>query len=321
LNTSATSPARIPSSAVKRRLIVVGCSHAGAELARQLLAGQPGVHDIRAQATAASGASVAPEHDLFSALQGRRGPARLGASLGVAPVAQRRALRQVLAAAGDASAAPPPLPPRALRRDTAYADAIATLDRLTLAAGCRSWVEQTTAPGVSPRALGRRVPRAHLIHVVRDGRDVLAAQCVGVAHRRGGYCRRGDARRSVARWNRALEAHRRCLQCSGHSFVFYEDLLTHPMRELTRLIAECGLELDADAAAAVTRHSGAARADRARFRELFESGRRRRIEAALHLREYGELAERLRHQALSRPRPPASTPEDGRHRVAAGLGG
>jgi len=251
---------------------------------RDLLANQPGLHGF-------------PRTHLFLRAFGMRGRRLPWAWLGLTLGKERRVLERLAARSTDPGA-PPALPPRSLLLRRSLDGLLATFDRLALAAGCRNWVDTTPRHLVHARLIERRVPRARIIHVVRDGRDVVAAQCSGKDPH--------APRVAVAEWNLALAHHARCLDRPGHVFVLYEDLLADPVGEMVRLLHQCGLqhgstELE-EAVAGLDRCSPAAglgsrRVDlRLRFRERFSAAHRRRIERALHLGRYGAFAERVREQ-------------------------
>ena len=283
---SASVPApRVPSSAVKRRLVVVGGPHSGAALVRCLLGAYPGIHDVG-------------DSGLFVEIAGRPRRYRPWTLVGLSSGRERRLLGRLLARERDEAG--PVLPPRDPRLSRAFGDAVATLDRMALSAGCRSWVEHTPGVPLQAAALERLIPRLRVVHVLRDGRDEVAAHCVRKARERGRGCRPAEAGDAVDRWNRAVAAHARCFGRRGHSYVLYEDLVQDPGRELRRLARDCGLEDDADAAAEAVAAVDLPepRGDRARFRELLQPERRRRLEGRLDLERFGRLAERLRSDSL-----------------------
>jgi len=289
--------ARVPSSAVHRRLFVVGCSRSGTTLVQRLLAGHPGVHTF-------------PESGLFLRTLGMRGRHLPWTWIGLTLGKERRALGRIVERAyrdlpGDA----PALPRRQYRLRSSVLTGVATLDRIALASGCRSWLEKTPRHFLHARAIQRLVPRARVIHVIRDGRDVVASIADRARRHPDRFPRQHDPRYGIAEWNRAIAVHARCAGRPGHVFVFYEDLVAHPERELTRLAHECGLDFHPDMLkgadpSSFVRESetwkdavaGPIRADRSKFRELFDARHRRRIERALHLRQYGALAESLRQR-------------------------
>lgn len=290
MKTTVTSPARIPASAIKRRMLVLAGPHSGGSLVRRLLGGYPGVYDFG-------------DSGVFAELSGQPLRQRPWTMVGLSVGRERRRLGELLERAyAERDAEAPALPPREARLRTAFAGAVATLDRVALAAGCRSWVEHTPGLTLQARPLERVIPRLRIVHVIRDGRDVVASHCAQTARQRGRHSRASDARTAIERWNRALAVHARCFGRSGHSFVFYEDLIHYPQRELTRLAHECGLNLEARAAADAASELDVAppRAARSRFRELFDIDRRRRIEARLDLERYGALAERLHALRMNR---------------------
>lgn len=269
--------ALVPSRAIHRRLFVVGCPGAGSTVVRDLLVTQPGIH-------------VFPRTHLFLRSFGMRGRRLPWAWLGITLGKERRILERLAERVSD-SGEPPALPPRSPLLRHSLDGLLATFDRLTLATGCRNWVVTTPRHLVHARLIERMVPRARIVHVIRDGRDVVAEQCSGEG--------RHEPRAVVSEWNRALAHHARCLDRPGHVFVLYEDLMANPVGEMVRLLHQCGLQHDlrelvgsvAGLDVRPVAEGGPRRDDlRLRFRERFSAPRCRRIERALHLDRYGKFA-------------------------------
>lgn len=278
-----------------RRLFIVGCPRSGAALVQRLLAAHPAVHAF-------------PDSGLFTTAFGARGRrlplARLGLTLG----GEHEALERVIdVSCRDGAIEAPPMPPRTYRLRPSVLSSVATLDCLALAHGRRTWIERTPRHFLHARAIERLVPRARIIHVIRDGRDVVASLCDRARRHPRYYGRQRSPRHGIREWNRAIDAHARCLGRPGHVFVLYEDLVTDPQRELRRIALECGLDYQDEAAETAGNGAGDAttsprlavpvQAARTKFRALFGTGERRRIERALHLDRYGALAERLKQSS------------------------
>lgn len=101
----------------------------------------------------------------------------------------------------------------------------------------------------------RHFPRAYLVHVIRDGRDVACS----LRQQRWMKLRNLGPRRALARcaayWSERVEAGRAMKGDPRYIEVRYEDLISRPEATLRRLLAFCGLAwedglLTADAASA-----------------------------------------------------------------------
>lgn len=289
-----STAALVPSPAIQRRLFLVGCPGSGAEVVQRLLAEHLSLYSF-------------PKTHLFLRIFGMRGRRLPWAWVGITLGKERRILERLAdRLTGPADA--PALPPRSLLLRRSLNSLLATFDRLALASGCRNWLDTTPRHLVHARLIERLVPRARIIHVVRDGRDVVAAQCsidsADPTRRIAGKGR--EPRAVVAEWNRALEMHARCLGRPGHVFVLLGDLLANPDAELSRIAHECGLHYPAEPIASTGSdmrkcESGVALParglERSRFCQRFSPEQRRRIEKALDLSRLGRLAERVREQS------------------------
>jgi len=265
-----------PSTAIQRRIVVAACPNAGGVRLRSALATHPAIHDPG-------------DTGVFDALSQAQRGAHTGLAwatgrAGGAPGSSRRGMP---AASGLAMR---------LRLRTSLWAQVAEPDRLALASGCRNWIEHVDAPAVGMRALQRLVRGVRVVHVIRDGRDVVAAQCERSATARGGACRYADAQRAVAQWNRSLAWHARAFGRPGHLLLLFEDWARDPGRETRRIVRAMGLPDEADDSVDLNAVDPipSARAERYQLRQLFGSRNRRRIESALDLERYGQLAARLR---------------------------
>jgi hypothetical protein len=269
--------ARTPSSAIQRRIIVAGCPHAAGDRVREALASHPGVHDLG-------------DDGVFARLGQSaqwRAPAR----------AQRFPNVRIRASMGRGLASPT----RWFRLSAGIRERAAELDQQALARGCRNWVEQALEGPGGKRALERALNGVRIVHVVRDGRDVVAAACSAIAAQRNGECRYHDAARAIAQWNRTIAWQARVMGGPGHVCVLFEDWNRLPQWEARRIAHACGLPDDPPhAVVSVDEPAGLAHSDRRQLRQLFSRRERQRIEAALDLDRYGQLAERLRRQRAPR---------------------
>jgi hypothetical protein len=118
-----------------------------------------------------------------------------------------------------------------------------------------TWVAEKTPSNIfAVTALAALFPDAKFLHVVRDGRDVLAShrdvrQRMLAEGSLARYARTHfSVRRVSARWNAAAAAHRRAAHDpeleNRYLMVRYEDLVSEPQTELQKVGGFLGLELE-----------------------------------------------------------------------------
>lgn len=208
---------------VEGRLFLVGCPRSGTTLLQSALAAHPVVRSF-------------PETHFFAAGDARRH--RFG--LASKDRAEAKVLRSFLheVGAGHLEGLVP-------HRDPfyrAYCRAFTKiLDRLTTEAGKRVWLEKTPRHLHWIPVIERTVPGARFIHLVREGKDVVAS-LYDVTHRHpeewGGQ---RSVQRCVERWNRDLETTLLYRDRPGHHVVRYEDFVDDPEGVLRDLCAFSGL--------------------------------------------------------------------------------
>ncbi len=215
---------------------MVGCSRSGTTLLLSRLAGHPAVYAF-------------PETGLFLRLFGMRGipslPALLGLSLGREQKSLHRALGHDPQNSPEGRLQPVLSPPRAqLCLRAALREGIHFLDQVAHRDGRAWWVEKTPRHYLHARLITEQVPNARVIHILRDGADVVASIVDRARRYPEQFPRQRDPRYAITQWNRALTAHHGCWGRAGHLFLLYEDLVAEPERELTRLAYQCGLPWD-----------------------------------------------------------------------------
>jgi len=219
------------------RIFVMGCSRSGTTLLQGLLANHPRVHTF-------------PETGVFLRAFGMRGHllpwTRLGLTLGK----ERKALVALLSAQ-ESSASPgtlPSLPPRRISLSRSLSDIVRFLDGLARAHRKDLWLEKTPRHVFHALRIGRRVPGARCVHVVRRGEDVVASIVDRARTYPDRFPGQDDPAYGIRQWNRSLAATIRAMGDPGHALVFYEALARDPEATLKALCPFLGLDFHPDMA-------------------------------------------------------------------------
>jgi len=203
------------------RCFVVGCPRSGTTLVQSLLAAHPDVWSP-------------PETHFFTRLDhvrhlGRRHRRRAATTL----------LRDTLVTIGAPSrrlARPPFRSPAA-----AAAAFIRAMDETAAYQGRQHWVEKTPDHLLVIDAITRQAPGARFVHVVRDGRAVVASLYEVTHAHPDVWHGPWDLERCIGAWNRAIEVTRSRRGHPSHLVVGYPEVVENPERVARRLAAFIGL--------------------------------------------------------------------------------
>ena len=102
------------------------------------------------------------------------------------------------------------------------------------------WIDQTPKNCVGALEFLQRFPEGRFVHVVRDGRDVMASLLRRYASEFPGHRDDIYLTVSLAQWLWDTEQALRASAEPGYLEVRYEDLVTHPTREVNRVLAHLG---------------------------------------------------------------------------------
>lgn len=226
------------------RAFVVGCPRSGTTLLQSMLGQHPAVLTL-------------PETHYAQKVRGRLDGGPLRAL--VSPRAARRALRSVQEAVGvDPAVVRPPDSLRARAWERAL---VRTLDEAASQRGAAVWVEKSPVHLRWVEELAEVAEGCGFVHVLRDGRDVVASfyrLCLADPERwvpqllgRGtaGLVEDDRGRRrvldaAVDRWNQDVARSARYVGHPRHHVVVYEELVDDPARVLGDLCAWLGLGYD-----------------------------------------------------------------------------
>lgn len=291
---------------IARRVFLVGCPRSGTTLLQSLLHAHQRIVSLP-ETHFLPRLLGCEEHRRSAADQARGAGARLArwrrrvlADAGlVDPARARDAWRGLHAMGLQAS-----MPRAGTWRLAAHADAfVGAMDAHALGMHKAVWLEKTPDHLFYLQRILALVPQARVIHLQRDGRQVVAS-LHKAAREYPAWRPYLDVSRCVDRWATAVRESRRWLGQDGHLHVSYEDLVDRPDETLDRIVLFLGTEPDPGLWSRYRRMAGGLiRADepwkrmnlqpivrRDRFAEVFDSAQRRWVEAALERERSSGLA-------------------------------
>jgi hypothetical protein len=193
------------------RILLGGCSRSGTTFLQGLLAKHPHIFTF-------------PETGVFLKALGMRGTLLPWAHLGLTLGKERKALAKLLDRVGDEVPTPPPLPPRRFRMGPSLKGVAEFLDELARAAGKDIWLEKTPRHVLHAARIRALVPDSAFIHILRDGRDVVASMVDRARKFPEEFSRQSDPSYGIRQWNQSLRATEVAMNDPGHILVLYESL-------------------------------------------------------------------------------------------------
>jgi hypothetical protein len=282
------SPTGLPApavSAIEGRVFVVGCSRSGTTLLQSFLAAHPAVLSF-------------PETAVFGRLL--RGDAEAEGALNTAHQRTRLAYRRVckLLDRLGRRELEDLLPIRSKSAEELARGFIAVLDRLALDRGKAWWVEKTPENIRYVPDIGRLVPGARFINILRDGRETVASLYgLAVEYPDKFWTKFLDLDLAIEHWNVSLRHTRELVGVPEVMLVRYERLLAETEAVLREICAFTGLPFSremldrrSEVAPALildfetwkARVLGAVPASiESRFDQLFDAGQKAYIESRL----------------------------------------
>ena len=191
-----------------KRIFVVGCPRSGTTLVQEIL----GVHD---------GIYVCKETHFFQKVR-RKGKRKLLDHLVLSRTNVLDAF-DFIRSHNELLEQHDPSRVRSLRSAVLFFDQMMTLE--TRSNDKSAWVEKTPHHVFDIRLINRYIPSAQFIHVIRDGRDVVASLVDAAQRFPRVWKKYRDLEMAIDLYNRYLEESLKYCHSEGHIFVQYERIL------------------------------------------------------------------------------------------------
>lgn len=118
---------------------------------------------------------------------------------------------------------------------------VSLLDHVAKDASASTWVEKSPLHVLHCEEIAKRVPGAHIVHVVRNGPDVLTSIRARARRWPDQFSNQQSPNYGIRLWNECIAASARVVGTAGHSMVSYERFTASPEAEMRRLCDEIKL--------------------------------------------------------------------------------
>lgn len=270
------------------RLFLVGCSRSGTTVVQRALTDNYRLYSL-------------PETDFFGlAVAGGVGALCCRFGLARSPRIYNRALDRLQTLLGVSRERAYGVQSRSMQRLVAHF--VELLDGKAAAEGELGWLEKTPKHFRHTRLIERYVPQSRIIHVVRQGPDVVASIRDRALRYPQAFARQQAPEYAVKLWNRAIHAALRDAEDGRALIVQYERFAQHPREIVDSVGAQLGLPPREHATAqrpeivrATERWkagvSGEIKPAESKFASLFDATTRQSIMSQLDTRSYQALVE------------------------------
>lgn len=207
---------------VKKRIFIVGCPRSGTTLLQGMLAAHSDVYSL-------------PETFFFAKVRPRNWIKR---NLLWSAVKVRSYLPALVKEMGREDLLP--MCNIGLFQRDYHVPFVNVMDRMALDAGKTIWVEKTPMHLYAIDEIQKKIPDAKIIHIVRNGPDVVASLIKATREypaqwaKFGGWWRRNwkgyTIETAVARWNLDFMISKRKIGATNHLVVRFEDVVNNPKK-------------------------------------------------------------------------------------------
>lgn len=268
------------------RLFLVGCSRSGTTVVQRALTEAYRLYSL-------------PETDFFGlAVAGGLGALACRFGLARSPKIYNRAFDRLQELLDVSSETARGVQGRRMRPLVAHF--VDLLDRKAESEGEAGWLEKTPKHFRHTGLIKRYIPDAQIIHVVRQGPDVVASIRDRAVRFPQDFARQQNPEYAVKLWNRAIRAALRDAEAGRAQILQYETFAQHPRTVVDRVGTQLELpprERAIDRASEIVKASeswkanvtGEIRPAQSKFSELFDAQTRASILSQLDMRAYRAL--------------------------------
>lgn len=211
-----------------KRLFLVGCPRSGTTLLQSLIASHPDIVSF-------------PETHLFSSTVSIN---RLARFFMVYRTRHRNKVREILHQLGVQSDLHQHLQVPVFRTTEWIKQLMPVLDEIARAFGNKQNIllEKTPRHLHYVEEITKADPNAHIIHIIRSGKDVVASLHEATSNNPGKWGGARSLKKSIFWWNRCFRSAQQYVGYPRHHFVWYNELVEHTEEVLKVLFGDIGLE-------------------------------------------------------------------------------